>query len=85
VASGYRPDQERSQGPFVVLAVGGMPGVDVGLAELGWAAVACIQPGQEVLGLGELLAGEPSSRRGERPGSGFGAQPGELVPDAELA
>ncbi len=35
--------------------------------------------------MGELLAGEPPSGRGEGLGSGFGAQPWELVPDGELA
>jgi hypothetical protein len=65
--------------------LGGVPGVDVGLEDLGWAAAARIDPGEELLGLGELLAGEPPNRRGEGPGSDFGAQPGERLSDGELA
>lgn len=85
MAGAHGPGQEGSQGLLLVVAVTGVPGVDVGLGDLGRVVTACLEPGQELLGVDELLASEPPSGRGEGPGPCFGAQPRELVPDAELA
>lgn len=73
-----------SCGALVRLAGLGVPGVNVILGGVGEVVVALVEPVQEVLGVGELLAGEPSGGCGERAGAGSRAQPWELVPAAEL-
>jgi hypothetical protein len=70
--------------PLVVVAVGGVPGVQAGLGERGRGLVAVVQPGQEPVGLGELLGGVGAGADGQGSGGGLGAQLGELVPGAEL-
>jgi hypothetical protein len=54
------------------------------LGGVGEVVVALVEPVQEVLGVGELLASEPSGGCGERAGAGSRAQPWELAPAAEL-
>jgi hypothetical protein len=64
---------------------GGVPGVEVGLGELGQSAAVASGPGEERRGVDELEFGVFAGGGAQRPGGGFGAHLGQLVPQAELA
>jgi hypothetical protein len=69
----------------LVDAVAGGPGVEVGLAEAGGGDAVLVEPAEEVLRGGELPGGVLAGGRPQRPGGGVSAEPGELVPERELA
>jgi hypothetical protein len=85
VAGARRPAQERPEGSSLVVVVGGVPGVQVGLGGLGQGAAARLQPAEEPVGLGELVAGELAVAGREGPALGRGPQPWQLIPAGELA
>jgi magnesium transporter len=85
VAGAHRPAQERPEASPLVVVVGGVPGVQVGLGGLGQGVAALLEPAEERLGPGELVAGELADAHGEGSGGGLGPQPWQLVPDGELA
>jgi hypothetical protein len=68
-----------------VVVVGGVPGVQVGLGGLGQGVVALLEPAEEPVGLGELVAGELAMAGREGPALGRGPQPWQLIPAGELA
>jgi hypothetical protein len=81
----HGPVQERPDGVLLVFQVGGVPDVDIGLGAGAWRAAAAVDPGQEGAGSGELLAGEPARRCGERVAICPRSQPRELFPGGEPA
>jgi hypothetical protein len=84
VAGGHRPAQERLQASPLVVVVGGVPGVQVGLGHLSQQMTALLEPAQEPVGLGELVAGELAVAGVRGRVRGLGPQPWQLVPDSEL-
>ena len=81
----HGPGEETAGALLLVNGGGGVPGVDIGLGERGGVAAGAGGPGEEVLGLDESLLGVFAGAGPQRCGGGFGAHPGELVPEAELA
>src|SRR6516164_5302236 len=85
VAVVHGPVQEAAGGLPLADGVGGVPGVEVGLGELGQAAALIGGPGKECRGVDELQFGVFAGGGAQRPGGGFGTHFGQLVPQPELA
>jgi hypothetical protein len=66
-----------------VLGVFGVPGIDVGLLAGVQGALACGEPVEEGGGLGDLIAGELPTGRGDRFVRGAGPESGQDLPGGE--
>src|SRR5437764_4258095 len=72
VTVGHGPGEEAAGALFLVNGCGGVPGVDVGLGEMGGLAAGAGGPGQEVLGLDEPLFGVFAGAGPQGAGGGAG-------------
>lgn len=66
-----------------MLAVFGVPGVDVGLVARSQAALALCEPVEEGCGLGDSLTGVSPAGRGDRLIRGAGPKSGQDFPDGK--
>ncbi|MFI5893782.1 hypothetical protein ACIA5D_27140 [Actinoplanes sp. NPDC051513] len=79
------PDKEPADVVALVDPVFAVPGVDVGLSDGAGRDARLVQPGEERLGLGELM-GDVLLGGGSQGSAGrVGADAGEVVPQRELA